>query len=740
MSFAAARDGLSGDMSTSEVEELGRLSKTLLGVAGVGAGGAEALPLSESGRPLVLNMSWVTPNFFDVLGVRPGLGRLFRPEDGEEGASTVAVISHRAWLRDFGGDPDVLTRSLTTTHDQVEHAIVGVAPPGLDFPAGVDYWMASRLNGLDVIGRLAPGATPDMARDEALSLAQALDGRRARPRSVSLVAIQPFSEAVRGDARPILLAMAAAAALLLLIVCVNVGNLNLMRATGRARDVMVRRTLGASSGAVARLLLIESALVGMVGGALGLLSAVGILRILAALAPARFPRGEMIGLIGMPIGATIVVSLFAVLVSGAGPACAAVMGAPATDLRTSGRSATGTAGRRRVRRSLVVMQVALSVILLVGSGLLARSLRRLNQLDLGYDLDDVALVELGINRASRLGPAGTIGMLEGVLERLRAVPGVDAATPVMSRPYMGGTFIFQTRPLLEGQTEEDAEANPLLPVEVGGQELFRTLGTPITRGRGLLDSDTEDAPLVVVVSESVARSLWPGEDPIGKRIRVLSNHDSFATVVGVCADTRFRALREATPTLYMHWRQFQILPGIWTVAIRTTEKLAAVGPSLGPAVESFDPRIQVWRYATLRDYLVRGPLAQPRTTAALISGFGLASLMLAAIGLYGLIALAVRERTHELGIRTALGATSAQLRRHVLGESLTIALMGVAVGLIGSLAVLRSLSPLLFDVSPSDPLTLSGACMVLLVVSGLAAYVPAVRATRIDPRQALSAD
>jgi predicted permease len=740
VSFEASGDGVAYNLSASEVDELGRLSSTLRGAAGVGSGRAEPMPLSEGDRPLVLNMSWVTVDFFDVLGVRPSLGRLFRPEDAEEGASTVAVISHRAWLRDFGGDRGVLSRYLTTTHDRVRHPIVGVAPPGLDFPTGVDYWMASTRNGLQVVARLAPDATPEIAREETLYIARALDRQRSRSESVSATTVRPFSDAVLGDARPVLLAMAAAAALLLLIVCVNVGNLSLMRATGRSRDVMVRRALGASSGVVARLLLVESALVGILGAALGLLSAVGMLRVLAALAPDRFPRAEMMGLIDTPIRATIAISVLTVLISGALPAYAAARGAPASDLRTGGRAATGTVGRRRVRRALVVTQVALSVILLVGAGLLARSLWHMSQLELGYDLDEVALVELGIDRASRLGPAGTIGMLEGVLARLRAIPGVEAATPVMSRPYMGWTSIFRTRPLLEGQTEEDAEANELLPVEIGGPELFRTLGTPVVRGRGLLESDTEDAPLVVVVSEAVARSLWGGDEPIGKRIRVLSNHDSFATVVGVAADTRFRSLRDSTPSLYMHWRQFQILPGVWTVAIRTTNDLAAVGPMLGPSVRSFDPRIQVWRYATLREHLARGPLSQPRTTTLLISGFGLASLLLAAIGLYGLIALAVRERTHELGIRTALGATSAQLRRHVVGEALMIAVTGVVLGLIGSLVASRGLSPLLFDVSPSDPWTLSGACTVLLLVSALAAYVPAVRATRIDPRRALSAE
>jgi putative ABC transport system permease protein len=738
VSFQIGREGEADALTAAEVEELGRASKTLDAAAGVM--GAGQLPLAEGDRPLVLNMSGATPDFFDVLGVRPSLGRLFRPEDADPGAAPVAVISHRAWLRDFGGDRDVLGRALVTTHNQVRHVIVGVAPPGLDFPVSVDFWLPLRSNGLSVVARLAPEATRQAAQAEILSVAQELDRQRSRPRIVSGAAVRPFAEAVLGDARPILLAAAAAAALLLLIVCLNVGNLNLMRATGRTRDVMVRRALGASSGAVARLFLVESALLGMAGGVLGLLCAVGVLRGLAALAPARFPRAEMIALAGVPIPVTIAVSVFAVLVSGALPAYAAARSAPAEDLRAGGRSASGTVGRRRVRRTLVVTQVALAVVLLVGAGLLGRSLERLSRLDLGYDLDDVTLVELGIDRAGRLGQDETIGMLEGVLGRLRAIPGVVAATPLMSRPYTGWETVFRSRPAPEGQTQEGAATNELIPLEIGGGELFRTLGISIVRGRGLLDGDVEDSPRVVVVSEAVARRLWPGEDPIGKRMRVLSARDPSATVVGVAADTRFRWLRDPSPTVYMHWRQAQILPGVWTFAIRTSGDSDPVRSALGPAVDSFDSRLLMWRHATLRDHLARGPLAQPRATASLISGFGLAAVLLAAIGLYGLIALAVRERTHELGIRTALGATPAQLRSDVLRESLTIAVAGVAVGLIGSLAISRGLAPLLFDVGPSDPLTLLGACGVLLSVSLVAAYVPAGRATRVDPRRALSAE
>jgi hypothetical protein len=257
-------------------------------------------------------------------------------------------------------------------------------------------------------------------------------------------------------------------------------------------------------------------------------------------------------------------------------------------------------------------------------------------------------------------------------------------------------------------------------------------------GRGFEEGDREDAPRVAVVSEAVAARLWPGDDPIGKRLRLI--RDDWWTVVGLAADTRFRGFREPTPTIYLPWRQLQVLPAVVTVAVRTDGELASVIPGMREAVRAFDPDFYVWRADTMADYLAGGPLAQPRMSALVLSGFGLAALLLAAIGLYGVMSLAVRERTHDLGVRKALGATGARLRRGVLRDALAMSAMGGAVGLVGALLVSRLMGSLLFEVSPADPLTLAGACTVLLVVSVVAAYVPAWRATRIDPREALRAD
>jgi len=741
------RSGAAVTLTRDELDVLAGESRMLQGVAGVALPGAVTLPLVAAGRPVGLSMSVVTPNFFDVLGARPMLGRLLQSADGDEGAAPVTVISYQAWQREFGGDPGILGRRLTQTQTRKSYTIVGVAPPGLDEPAGVGYWLPSGPAGgwasghtpMQAVVRLAPHASVEAARTEFLSIARALDSRRAHQRSPDVATSESLTEAIVGNSRPLLVAITVAVGLLLLIACVNVGNLLLIRTTRRSREVMVRRALGAGSGGVAQLLLMESALIGASGGALGLALAVGLLRVLPALAPDRIPRSEMIGLAGTPIAVAVTVSVVAVLIFGVIPPLVATRGNLSSALHADGRSQTGTRGHRRMRRSLVEVQVALAVVLLFGSGLVVRSLEHLDGLDLGYDVKNVAIVELSLDRQG-LGHAGTFDLLDRVLERIQAAPGVTAATWIMSRPFMGAKGILEVRPRLEGQTDAEAESNPHFPVEVGGGELFRTLGIPIVRGRGLRATDRADAPKVAVVSQAVARQLWPGEDPIGRRVQMVTSRAYWWTVVGVVGDTRFRRLRDSTPTIYVPYQQLQILPAAWTVAVRTSRDPTLVLPAVRQVLKDLGGRAEVWRAGTLSDYLDSGPLAEPRMSALLLSGFGLAALLLAAIGLYGVMALAVRERTHELGVRRALGAPAHRLRWDVLNDAFAVTAAGAVVGLGVALFLSRLLAPLLFEVAPWDPATLIGVCATLLGVAALAAYLPARRATVVDPMHALRAD
>jgi len=721
-------------VSVKEVDDLRRQSRTLTNVAGFVHWGAQAIPLTDGGRPIVLKQAMVTAGFFDVLGARPVLGRLLRPEDGLEGAAPVAVISYQAWQRDFGGDPRVLGRRLTTTQDQTSYAIVGVTPPGLDFPPGTDYWTRPRpFDLIDVVARLAPDATPSSAQSEFLAIARQLDHERRAPAYPTGAAVRTLTQAVLGDAKPILVALTAAVTLLLLIVCVNVGNLLLLRASFRAPEIVMRRALGASSRHIARLLVAESALLATAGGALGLACAAGLLHLLLAFAPAQVPRMDVIRLAGTPVDVAAGVTLVAVMLFGVVSALLASRGDLAALLRIDSRSGTETRRRRRFRQSLVASQVALAVVMLAGAGLLVRSLERLERLDLGYDADHLSIVELAVPYVKYGSNQKIFAMFDDLYGRLREVPGVTALTPILYTPFAGAN-LMQVTPVLDGQSQASVDANPPVPLEGGGTEYFRTFGIPILRGRGFLSSDRERAPKIVVVSEAVARRLWPGQDPVGKRLRFLGGDPTdWRTVVGVAGDIRFRRLKEATPTIYLPWHQ---LVTFGTFAARTRDALASVLPAMRRTVRDFDPQLDVWDARPMDDFLAK-PLAQPRLSTLLLSAFGLVGLLLAAIGLYGLMAAAVQERTRDLGVRLALGATPAQLRRAVLGAALGVTSLGAAVGLAAALVSSRFLTALLFQISPTDPITLAAVCVLLVGVGCLAAYVPARRAMTVDPVVAL---
>ena len=729
------RDGTEFSLLPDDLERLRRDSRTMRAVAGYVHWGAFPFAVMDGDRPLVLPQSRVTGNFFDVLGTRPVLGRLLRPEDDVAGAPRVIVLSYAAWRRHFGGDPAVIGRRLHLSSFAFDVTVVGVAPPGLDYPSGTAYWSPHATTGqgvVDLVARLAPNATPSAARAELLATMQ-----RLHPEfQVSGADVHGIVEAIVGRVRPALLVLTAAVALLLLIACVNVGSLLLLRASGRAREIAVRRAIGASTGDVVRQLVTESALLGLAGGVAGVGVAAALLRVMSAVALGRLPRGDVVDAAGTPVALCIGVTVLTVLLCGVLPALAGVRGVPASALRVDARSGSGTRARRRARALLVASQVALAVVMLAGAGLLGRSLARLEGMDLGYRADGLSFFQVTFSLARFDTEAKYMPLLERVYTRLRDVPGITSLTPMLIPPFLGPN-VWTLRPELWGQSAPEAERNPMVPVETGGADYFRTLGIPVVRGRGFLESDRDGAPGVAVVSEAASRRLWPGEDPIGKRLRYGAlDSTQWLTVVGVARDIRYRSLRDATPTIFLSWRQ-SITQGLF--AVRISGDRDAVFTAIRRTLHEVDPGLDLWRPQTMEDYLA-GPMAQPRMSAILLSGFALVALLLAAIGLYGVLASAVGERTRELGVRSALGATPAQLRREVLGEALAVCGAGVVVGVAGALAASRLLTALLYEVSPTDPAALLGACALLLGVAVAAAYLPARRATRIDPARALRAE
>jgi predicted permease len=503
----------------------------------------------------------------------------------------------------------------------------------------------------------------------------------------------------------------------------------------------VRRALGASFGRILRQLLVEAVAIAAAGGLLGGLLAVALLRLLVAHAPPKLPRLDEVQLAGAPVVTAVLVTAAAVLLFGLAPALLAARGDLASPLRLDSRTGSETRRRRIVRQTLVTSQIALAVLMLGGAGLLARSLARLERQDTGFESDHLSVAWYSWNVRRYDSWAKTLALGNRLVQRIQVIPGVTAATQIVVPP-MVGNGIWQIAVATEEQAEVDDAADRTFSAEFCGPECFRTFGIPLLRGRGFTAADRDGAPLVAIVSESVARRLWPGQNPIGKRLRIPAAYESIAggsgwrTVVGVAQDTHLRTLREATPMVY-----FPSLQGFWQghIAIRSSAKLAALLPALRKAGHNVDPELEIWHPKTM-DQVLAEPLAQPRLSALLMSSFGLVALLLAAIGLFGVMASLVHDRTREFGIRMALGATPGRIRKEVLARAGAVAGVGVVVGLIGALATSRLMTSLLFQVSPTDPVALVGACLVLLAVAGAAAYLPARRATAIDPVEALRAD
>lgn len=726
-----------------QVRTFARETRTLAAVAATAHWGANEQPMTDGDRALLLRRGMVTGNFFAVLGARSALGRLLRPEDEAKGAPKVLVLSHAAWRRHFGADPGVVGRRLVEPYLRDVYTVVGVAPPGLDYPVGADYWMPmwaeAGMQEVFVVGRLAPGATRPAAAGELLAAMR----RLAPQKNLTGATAQPFADVIVGDVRPALVVLTAAVALLLAITCVNVGGLLLVRAAARGRELAVRRAIGARPGDLVRQLGTESALLGLVGGALGLALAEGLRRALLALAPAELPRLDVLALAGTPVRLALAVTLGTVVVVGLFPALVAAGVAPMAALRRDARAGEGSRRGSAVRRALVGAQVALAVVLLAGAGLLGRSLARLEQLDLGYAPEHLAIAAVSWDVPRERDFAERLAWGRQVTEALAATPGVRAATPILVPPFSGAN-VWRGRFVAEGRGEVARDAAPFLPIEVGGADYFRTFGVPLVRGRGFRDADRAAAPKVVVVSEAVARRLFPGVDPVGRRLRLLptpggppDDSGDWRTVVGVVRDTRFRALREATPAVYIPFEQLDGWQGL--LAVRATGDPAALAATVRRVVRAVRPDLDAYQVQAMDDALAE-PLARPRLTAGLLGGFSAAALLLAAVGLYGALAALVGERTREFGVRLALGARPAQVRAGVLRGALALVGAGTLAGLAVAVAGGRVLAALLYEVRPADPLTLAGVGALLVGVGLAAAYVPARRATRVDPARALRAE
>jgi putative ABC transport system permease protein len=728
----------------SDGREFARDARTLERSALYLYNGAGPLPIRDGDQVSRLSRALVAGDFFEVLDVRPALGRALRPDDDVPGAPSVVVLSHAVWRDRFNGDPQVIGRRIHLYGEGIEYTIVGVMPQGFDFPKGTDFWApvtpsmspeVLSLMAFYVVGRLAPGATPAHAAEELTTFFQRPE---APPWQRELRGVATaWPRLVAGDIRPALIAFAAVAGLLLLITCINVATLLLVRGVVRAREIAVRLALGATRSRIVVQLFTENAVLAIAGGALGVAVAAGAVRLFIAFAPPGVPRLDEIGLNAMAVAAALAITAVATILVGLAPALVTSR----LELHTALRSDRGQSATRRSRlgtEALAAGQLALAVVVLAAAGVITRSLIKLEGADLSLEPSRLLIGELALRPDLLASAEQQRAMLERLVPQLEAVPGVRAVSPVVAVPFSGAGG-WDGQPAAEGQSPEESAANPMLNMEVVGPGYFETLGVPVLRGRALTHQDREDAPAVVVVSQSTARHYWPGKDPLGQRLLMGDDPEQAFTVVGVVPDTRYRELREARPTIYFPLRQsfFPFAPA--TLAIRTDGAPSALVPRLRAVIGETARGVALISAAPFETFLER-PLAGPRMNAFLLAVFAGTALTLAAVGLFGVMAAMVRQRTRELGIRLALGAAPRDLRQMVLRRGLAIAGVGVVVGLLGALLVNRLLVALLYGVSPTDGVTLVVSAGFLLGVAALASAVPARLTTRVDPLLALRSD
>src|SRR5271157_950526 len=699
--------------------------------------------LTGSGEPAHVHVHAVTVGFFPMLGVRPILGRGFSPDEGQAGHNQVALLSAAVWRRDFGGDRNVLNKTIHL--DGSLYTIVGVMPAGLLYPPG-DLWVPEVLDAsnslpqsadwpmLDVIGRLKPGVTLEKARADLEVLTHRLDAQfsagRRKNRSRWHVEIIPLRQLLAGDVGHLLLILLGAVGFVLLIACANLANLLLARAAARGKEVAVRAALGAGRARLVRQFLAESALLAAFGGGLGSLVGLWAERAMKQLIPPELPADARLDprILAFVIG----VSACAVFLFGLIPALSASRVDVNEALKESGAGAGLGRGTHRLRGLLVVAETALALVLLTGAGLLARSVLRLTAVDLGFDPHHLLLGEANLPITLIDQPQRQANFFHEALERLRAQPGVEHAAATTHCPVSVFNALA-SGVLISG--EPSPEGGKPFSLAYVSPEIFQTLGVPLLKGRFFTEQDAGNARKVAILNESEVRSAFEGRDPVGREISLDGAKGPWREVVVVVADTRNYTLERGTwPEIYIPYEQDPSL--VMYFVLRSKGDPMSLAPSLRRTVASVDPNEPVTRIETMDD-VVEKLVAPRRFKLILLGSFAILAVVLGAVGLYGVMSYAVTERTHEIGIRMALGAERNHVLKLVIGQGFKLTLMGVGLGVAGALALTRFLSSLLYGVKPTDPLTFGAVSLILVAVALLASYIPARRAAKVDPMVAL---
>jgi len=714
---------------------------------------SQSLNLTGGGEPEVLGVVRASVNLFALLGVEVRHGRVFLPEEDQPGASRVAVLSDGLWQRRFGADPKIIGQTISLNNEP--YTVVGVAPPdfqfprkaelpaGFGFPREVDLYIPLALTPeqrnnrgrhyLAVIARLKPQTGFEQAQAEMVGIAGRLERQYPdlnRNKSVRLVA---FHQQVVGKARSGLLTLLGAVGFVLLIACANVANLLLARAAARQKEMAIRAALGAGRPRVIRQLLTESLLLATSAGALALLLAVWGVDLLRTILPDNLPGADEVGVDHRVFGFTLVVSLGAGILFGLIPALQASRTDINETLKEGGRS-SGGGGHNRFRGLLVVAEIALALALLVGAGLMLRSFVRLMSVDPGLDPQNVLTMDIRLLR-SKYPPPQQAAFFRQLLERLRALPGVQSVGAVYPLPLSGAEegmgFGIEGRPPLPPGERRNAGPRWVSP------DYFKALKIQLLKGRVFTEGDGSDTPPVLVINEAMARQYWPNEDPIGSRVSFNSrdNQPIWREIVGVVKDVRHTALdKEPRPQMYFPFTQFP--SAFMTLVARTDGDPLGLVAAVRGEVQAIDRDQPISNIHTMEE-LVAGSVSQRRFNLLLLGVFAGVALLLAAVGIYGVMSHSVEQRRHEIGVRMALGAQTRDVQLLIIRRGMALALLGVALGLFASFALTRALKSLLFGVSATDPLTFGVIALLLTAVALLACYIPARRATKVDPLTAL---
>ncbi len=699
--------------------------------------GPRPINLTGNGEPERLTGSGVTGNYFDVLGVKPAMGRTFQLENEKTGSDQVTVLSHALWQKRFGGDPDILSKTIML--DGKSCAVLGVMPPDFTGPQTAELWVPMNFDTspgmkqrkahfLRPIGKLKPGVTLAQAQADTDVVARRLEEQYPDDRGWNLRLVS-LREQLVGSTRPTLFILFGAVGFVLLIACANVANLLLVRAAGRHKEIALRTALGAGRFRIVRQMITESVMLALAGGALGTLLAFWGVELLVSLSEGSIPATAHVGIDATVLGFTLLVSLLTGVLFGLAPALRTMKVNLSESLKEGGRGGSEGAHRNRTRSVLVVLESAVAVVLLIGAGLLIRSLIQLQNVSPGFDARNVLTMRLDLPRAKYSTPEKMAQFFQDLEGRVNGLPGVENVGFISELPLSGQPNDMPYR--VEGRSDStDAEFDD--DFRRVNRQYFDAMHIPFLRGRNFTEQEVRQGAKVIIVSDLLARRVFPNEEPLGKRLVMMMGPDPFE-IIGIVGDIRHRAL-EVDPAPAMYFPTYQM--PFMNLAIRLKGDPGNLAAAVRKEVRSIDPDQPIAAVKTM-DVWVNDSVAAPRYRTVLLALFAIVALLLASTGIYGVMAYSVSQRTHEIGVRMALGARQLDVLKLVIRQGMSLVIVGVGLGVAGAIALTRVMASLLFGVTAKDPATFVVVAALLSVVAFVACYLPARRATKVDPLVAL---